>query len=172
MNLAVRLYSSIDPNNKPSGIPDNWVSDVIELSINDTKLPDNLSANDGWIFMTDSQLSDWKAQYRSEYDIWYSVAKAPSLQNKVTNRILQAMEFGKQIMAEYAAENVLAGLTIPQIQDILLRTAKIQSDLMTGSLYTALVEIDLVQTDDMVVTPTKVKEFRNKIQVYLGLPLS
>jgi hypothetical protein len=172
MNLAVRLYSSIDSNSKPSGIPDNWVSDVIELSIDDIRLPDNLSANDGWMFMTDSQLSDYKIQYKSEYDIWYSAMKAPSLQNKITNRILQAMEFGKQIMAEYAAENVLAGLTIPQIQDILLRTAKIQSDLMTGSLYTALVEIDLVQTDDTVITPTKVKEFRNKIQTYLGLPLS
>lgn len=95
-----------------------------------------------------------------------------SLQITIKNRILAAMEFGRDLMAEYGASNIISGLTMEQIQEIMERTIKVQAALSSGSLYVALTELALVQTDEIIITPERVTEFRNKIETYLNNPLT
>lgn len=112
-------------------------------------------------------------------DIWsaklgeYSYVK-PSvpIEEQIKAKILGAMEFGKNIMAEYGASNVLAGLSLSQVQQVMTSTAKIQSALLSGSLYVALDEISKLELDDVIITDARVTAFRNKIQKYLNIPLT
>lgn len=83
--------------------------------------------------------------------------------------ILRAASFGQGVMAEYGASNVLAGLTLAQIQSIMAKTSKVQAALQSGSLYVALAEIALIERDE-VMTEERITVFRNKIQDYLGIP--
>jgi hypothetical protein len=87
----------------------------------------------------------------------------------VKNKILAAMDFGRSVMAEYGSSNVLAGLTLEQIQYVMAATAKVQAALNGGSLYVALAEIELVTTDEVIITVEKITIFRNKLQDYLGI---
>lgn len=99
-------------------------------------------------------------------------SSVPPMIEYIKNRILAAMEFGKNIMAEYGASNVIRGLTIEQVQDVMVRTERLQKALITGSLYVAIDEINAIETDEEIITPDRVTEFRNKIETYLGIPLT
>lgn len=90
----------------------------------------------------------------------------------VKDVILAAMDFGRNLMAEYGASNILAGLTMEQIKDVMDRTSKVQAALVTGSLYVALDELALVETDETIITEERRTVFRNKIQAYLGITLT
>jgi hypothetical protein len=88
------------------------------------------------------------------------------------------MDFGKNIMAEYGASNVIRGLTVPQIKQIMQVTTGLQAALNSGSLYVALDELAAIQspitdaTDPNVVLINSeiITEFRNKIEDYLQIP--
>lgn len=88
----------------------------------------------------------------------------------VRNRILNAMEFGRGIIAEYGASNVLANLTIAEIQTTMTATEKVQSALNTGSMYVAIQEINAIVPDGVLITTAKLTEVRNKIEDYLQIP--
>ena len=88
----------------------------------------------------------------------------------VVKKILAAMDFGRNLIAEYGASNVLAGLTISQIQSIMTATAAVQSALSTGSLYVAISEINNIVPDGTIITTEKLTEVRNKIEDFLGIP--
>lgn len=90
----------------------------------------------------------------------------------VSAAILRAAEFGTTLIIEYAASNVLSGYSLEQVKDILEKTTKVQVALRSGSLYVALDELDYVVTDESVITTPKLVVFKNKIETYLGLPLS
>lgn len=90
----------------------------------------------------------------------------------VAAAILRATEFGNDLIVEYATSNVLSGYTVEQVKDIIEKTAKVQVALKSGSLYVALDELDLVVTDETVITADKILVFKNRIETYLGLPLS
>lgn len=91
------------------------------------------------------------------------------LQLIIKNKILESMDFGRNLMAEYGASNVIAELSLEQVQYIIDKTLKLQAALNTGALYVALTELDLLETDDVVITTAKITEFRHKIQDYLGI---
>lgn len=88
----------------------------------------------------------------------------------VQNKILAARSFGTRLIAQYGATNVLSGYSVDQIQDIMIRTQKVQSALNTGSLYVAISELNLIETDETIITIAKIKNFRNQIEDYLQIP--
>jgi len=90
----------------------------------------------------------------------------------VSAAIANAVVFGQGLILEYATSNVIASFTLEQIKDNMTRTATVQQALNTGSLYVALDALDNIESDDTVITPARVLEFKNKIETYLGLPLS
>lgn len=95
---------------------------------------------------------------------------------QVQNVIKKAMEFGNQILIEFAAENVLLGITQAGMTTAVRNaTARIVSALQTGSLYDAINECRAVPAQDKdatFVTDARLLLFVNKIEVYLGLPVS
>lgn len=92
----------------------------------------------------------------------------PNPAEVVKARILEAMEFGKQLMAEFGATNVLAGKTTAQIAAISDKLSVVQSRLLSGSLYAALIAIDTLEPDANVSTEA-IAEFKAKIQAFLGV---
>lgn len=88
---------------------------------------------------------------------------------KIKNKILAAMDFGKNLIVEYATSNILSGFTIEQIQYIVQQTMTVQIALNTGSLYVALDELSKIPIDDSIITIARIAEFRHKIQDYLGI---
>jgi hypothetical protein len=87
----------------------------------------------------------------------------------VKTRVLSAMDFGKNLMAEYGASNIVSGLTLAQVKQVMLVTADVQAALLSGSLYVALDEVANIVPDGVVVTESKITDFRHKIQDYLGM---
>jgi hypothetical protein len=86
----------------------------------------------------------------------------------VKGRILEAMEFGKQLTAEFGASNVLAGKTTAQIAAISDKLSVVQARILSGSLYAALEAIDALQPDANV-SAEAIAEFKLKVQVFLGI---
>lgn len=86
----------------------------------------------------------------------------------VKTRILEAMEFGKQLIAEFGASNVLAGKSTAQIAAISDKLAVVQSRILSGSLYAALSAIDELEPDTNV-SAEAIAEFKAKVQTFLGI---
>lgn len=97
-------------------------------------------------------------------------AAISTLQESVAAKIMAARDFGVRLIAQYGAQNVLSGYTVEQIQEIMIRTAKVQSALNTGSLYVAISELNSIELDDSIITAPKIKVFRNQIEDYLQIP--
>ena len=89
--------------------------------------------------------------------------------NFIKRRVESAMQFGRDLMAEYGASNVILGLTNEQIKHVISITKDLQLALNAGSLYVALDEIELIEVDGIILTNEIKTEFRNKIQDYLGI---
>ena len=92
----------------------------------------------------------------------------PSPAVLVKARILEAMEFGKQLMAEFGASNVLAGKTTAQIAAISDKLAVVQARILSGSLYAALSAIDALEPDANVSVES-IAEFKAKIEAFLDI---
>lgn len=92
------------------------------------------------------------------------------LVTQVANKILAARSFGTRLIAQYGAQNVLSGYPIEVIQEIMIKTAKVQAALNTGSLYVAIQELNAIEVDGVIVTEAKIKVFRNLIEDYLQIP--
>lgn len=99
-----------------------------------------------------------------------SHVKTTDLVNIVADKILAARAFGTRVIARYGASNVLAGYSIEVIQDIMIKTTKVQAALNTGSLYVAIQEINNIQPDGVYITDAKLKAVRNEIEDYLQIP--
>lgn len=89
--------------------------------------------------------------------------------------IADAMDFGKQLMVEFSAENVLLGITqAGKTKEVLVFLAEIKNAMDTGSLYTAMNEIDglisngLPQDLAPFITEQRLLGFKTKIQGYLS----
>lgn len=164
MNVAVLKYQFV--TDKPLNIPDAWPAEVRELGTG-TELP-----SEDWVLMTIEEYNTYLADNQAAYDTWESgvIAMNAYSSEAVSKKILNAMDFGKSVMVAYAVQNVLSQFSLEQIKDIITRTAKVQQALNTGSLYVALDELALIQTDETVITEAKITEVRNKIQDYLNIP--
>lgn len=95
-----------------------------------------------------------------------STTNAPT--RSVEKAVSKAMGFGKNLMIEYAAENVLAGKTTAEVKTISDKLIDLQRLLDSGSLYVALEEMDNV-VPDTLVTQATIDDFKAKIQAYLGV---
>lgn len=87
----------------------------------------------------------------------------------IRSRIRAAKQFGEQLIEEYGIRNVMSGKNTEQIRHIINKLAPMQLMLMSGSLYTALAQLDLV-VPDTIVTQDDINYFRKRIKEYLGMP--
>jgi hypothetical protein len=107
----------------------------------------------------------------------YSAAPIiPTMQQIVEKKITDAKEFGDKLLNEFATENVLMGITQAgktiEVTDYL---HKLSHYMMTGSLYAALTEIDVILADTNrdhlapFVTTERMEIYKDKIKQFLGL---
>lgn len=94
----------------------------------------------------------------------------------IKNIISSAVAFGMDLMIEFASENVMLGITQAGMTNaVRQRTAQIVNCLMTGSLYDAIVQARAIPAEDKdptFLTDARLLAFVNKIETYLGIPLS
>lgn len=95
-------------------------------------------------------------------------AIANSATKSVEKAVSKAMGFGKNLMIEYAAVNVLSGKTTAEVKTISDKLVDLQRLLDSGSLYVALEEMDNV-VPDTLVTQATIDDFKAKISTYLGV---
>lgn len=150
-------------------------TDKLEAEIKLTNLPycylETVGADRVYIWMSE-ELSNGQELILTNLINDHSIEIVIQPAELVKQKILAAMSFGRGLIAEYGASNVLSGYSIEQIRDIMNRTYKVQNALNTGSLYVALTELDNIETDDSVITEEKILHFKHKIQDYLNIPRS
>lgn len=99
-----------------------------------------------------------------------------NLPNQIKAVVNNAMNFGSNLIFEFATENVLLGITQLGLTSHVRRTCvEVVSALTTGSLYDAIDEIKKISPDSLdanILTPERVLVFRNKIEQQLGIPLA
>lgn len=90
----------------------------------------------------------------------------PDIELIVKYKIYRCMDFGKEIMAEFGAQNVALGMSDAQMKQISVEFGSVQGLLLSGSLRLAKQEIDAIQTS--LVTESRRAYFSNKIANFLA----
>lgn len=87
-----------------------------------------------------------------------------------------ASQFGQSLVITFAAENVLLGITQEgKTGEVLNKLASVMPPLQAGSLYEAIARIRAIpptEYDSKYITSARLLDFVNKIEAYLGLPIS
>lgn len=98
------------------------------------------------------------------------------LRESVQNIISKAMDFGKQVMVEFSAENVLMGITQQnKTKQVITFLNDVKNAMDTGSLYIAIDEIDKIvnlgipEELSPFITEERLMIFKQKIQSYLEI---
>ena len=91
----------------------------------------------------------------------------PDPEAYVTEKIAKAKEFGDSIIMEFAARNVIQGLTTEQIGLVMNKLAGLITALNTGSLNVAIGAIDAVEPDQLI-TVELIAQYRAKIVSFLA----
>lgn len=169
MNIAVLLYQYV--TDKPSGIPDAWPSQTVELG-DGTDLP-----GDDWVLMTSDELATYISDHAAAHSTWATSYYAIPISRIVNDKIRSSMSFGEQLLIQFATENVLLGITqsgkttaIVNYLDALRRYVS------SGSLYSAITEIDARIADPDLetnyapfLTVDRLTLYKQKIQAFLGI---
>ncbi len=91
---------------------------------------------------------------------------------KIKEAVKNAIEFGESLIIDFSADSISLGISQLGITDqVIEKTSKVINALKTGSLYLAIDEIKnipLSNLDDIILTPLRLKDFRNRIESYLG----
>jgi len=103
-------------------------------------------------------------------------SSAPSSTEVVKKIIQNAIEFGVNLVIEFATENVILGITQSGMTStVRANMSEVLSAIQTGSLYdarTALLNLPEENKDATFITDARILIFVNKIETYLGLPLT
>ena len=82
--------------------------------------------------------------------------------------VMSAMDFGRDVMAEYGSRNIAAGYNVTQIKQILTDLADLQAAMLSGSLYVAKDIIDNF-TATAEIPQSEIDYFKAKVDSYLGV---
>ena len=89
---------------------------------------------------------------------------------KIQKRLDEAKKFGQTIIDDVATENIYNQYTSMEVTYIAQRLAKIQMLLMSGSLYSALAELESLQEEPPLLSRARIDRYVYKIRIFLGLP--
>jgi hypothetical protein len=166
MLIAYRPYSQLDENSRPLGIlPQTpWTLEHIE------DVDADAYRVNGWTVLTPEDYAIFEASLIPEN------AKAMALASIKSGVLTPAMTEGDSILKDFIAENVLLGITQDGMTaTVLSRMGEVIDSLQTGSLYDAIQkarDIPASYYDAKYITPTRLLIFINRVEKYLGLPIS
>lgn len=88
------------------------------------------------------------------------------LEERLKQRVLEAMKFGQELTAEFGVMNVLSGKTNEEVALLSQALAPVQALLLSGALHTAR---DLIQSPALSTVDDQTKSyFVTRISNYLG----
>ena len=164
--IAVLTAGNADPNlliiRGMVGCPANWPIETMPA--------DDQPLQPGWQLMDDEDFRIYVSNNIADYHAWQATLVDPVI--NVADAIQRAMVFGRQIIADFGAENVIRNLSVQQVGQVAQMLAPLVILLQTGSLYTALAVMSSIVPDGVLLTGTLRLKYMNKIQAYLNLPLS
>lgn len=110
-------------------------------------------------------------------DIIEQIAPPSYSQLEIIQKVIaDAINFGNQLISEFAAQNVLMGITQEGMTGTVRKNmSEVVNALSTGSLYDAIAEAKAIPSDkkdSKYITDARLLEFVNKIEAYLNIPLS
>lgn len=161
---VLNYYDADAPNQAGYGGPwgDSSKTSHVALNSMDIRAVSFERSGDAIIAHEDADL---KAQFQHE-DAVETTQKA----------VAAAIVFGNKLMTEFAAENVILGITQDgKTGEVLDKMASVMVALQSGSLYEAITRakaIDPADYDAKYVTHDRLYAFINKLEAYLGLQLS
>lgn len=95
---------------------------------------------------------------------------------RIQQAIADAMAFGQKILIDFRAENVAMGVLQDNMTGWLLnKLSSVMDAVLTGSLTEAIARLKAIPTseyDGKYMTVPRMIQFINKIEVYLGVPLT
>jgi hypothetical protein len=105
-----------------------------------------------------------------------AVVNAINSQLYIESVIRNSITFGSKLITQFAAENVLLGITQAGMTSAVRQhMGEVISALQTGSLYEAIANAKAVPSgnkDATFITDVRILSFVNKIESYLGITLS
>jgi hypothetical protein len=188
----------IDPNsflklNETQASPEKWVKEGEEDSLTQPMIAERWSDGittvwseqevpqvDGepdvdFVYFPATQDDSWTYVPAVEYS-WEIVEDqeaidAANAQTALKQAVQGAINFGNQLLVDFAAENIKLGIT----QDGMTKTvrqnmAEVMSAISTGSLYDAIEEIDAIPAeakDDKYITDERLAVYKQRILDYL-----
>jgi hypothetical protein len=170
--IAYKTFTQCPVNQCPSGIPLDYPWEQQTCEPEEEEKYTTL----GYTVVTVSQFEGYLSSLSSVYNAWLASQAPALLKQQVETAIQSAIDFGQKLIREFAAENVLLGVTQDnKTGDILDKTSRIMSAISSGSLYEAINrirEITPEEYDSKYITNSRMLAFINKIESYLNLPLS
>ena len=172
MFVAFKTHAT-NPN-KPAGMPDEWPRGTLVQLGASNEPPDNSGE---WIVLTDVQFDAYKSIHRPAFDAYLQsleLAQQPKL--SVKKIVTEAISFGQNLIIDFAAENVLMGITqAGKTKEVADYLADVMRYAQSGSLYEVLAEVNRLQTSGLpaelapFVTTDRMNAFKLKIEQYLGI---
>lgn len=166
--IAFKPYSLAPSEQRPVGIPLQipWIMSSI-----DEENAEKYKAN-GFVVMSDGEYSDFVAAMQPDIDAYEAAKTTLAVEQSVS----AARDFGMRLMVNFAAENVLLGITQEgKTGEVLTKMAPVMTPLQSGSLYEAIAQMRAIpseQYDTKYITAARLLSGINKIETYLGIPLS
>lgn len=166
--LAFKTFSQAPPSDVPPGIPLDypWVFRLC------TELEAESLKKDGWVVTTQENFGNHVASLSERYDAWQTARTQLGIESIVSD----ATRFGQGLLVSFAAENVLMGITQEgKTGEVMDKLALVLPAVQAGSLYLAIERIRAIPSseyDTKYVTAARLITFINKIETYLGMPLS
>jgi hypothetical protein len=168
MGIAFKTYEKCPVDQRPVGIPLStpWMmTDIENADISYYK-------STGWIIMTNEEYTDYTLNLASILSAW----ETARLQLGIEGVVSAATKFGQDIMVSFAAENVLLGITQEnKTGEVLNKLTGVLAAVQAGSLYEVISRIKLIPVEDYdvkYITEARLITFCNKIETYLGIPLT
>lgn len=122
--------------------------------------------------MSDEAYASFISEKDSALAAWISSQEIMKLEKIVSD----AKDFAMKLMIEFASENILMGITQEnKTGEVLEKLSSVMPSLQAGSLYEAINQIRAIppeKYDDKYITEMRLLAAVNKIEFYLGMPLS
>lgn len=166
--IAFKVFMLCPEAQRPLGIP--LAYPWIQEDCSDSQVANYQRA--GWTVVTPDEYTDYVTSLTSVLAD-YNTNKIQYLYQQVLSN---AEAFGAKCIREFAAENIVMGITQAGMSGVVLTILTgVMQALLAGSLYEAMSRIravDPINYDGTFLTASRCLQFVNKIEVYLGIPLS
>lgn len=158
--IAFKTWSQVI---NPLGIPGDWPSNVITLG-------EGQLAPEGYTVLSIEEFTQYIAQKESLYNEWLQSqgGNFEKMVDLIFPKIGEAMEFGRSLIQRFAARNIARGITKAEVKTMIQNMHILTLMLLTGSLHTALEELEEMEPSDLVPR-SEIDYFIDEIKGYLGV---